>query len=85
MTPGFLRSVWIQIGSGSGRRCWATVVPYPASRARCSATDTAPTLMPRLAATSRWLRPTAHLSLRISRILRMDSRSVSILAPLEGG
>src|SRR5437773_269422 len=43
-----------------------------------------PTLTPRLAATSRWLRPRAHLWRRISRILRMDSRSVAILAPRWG-
>jgi hypothetical protein len=34
--------------------------------------------------TSRWLRPSVHFCLRISRVLRMDSRSVAIPPPVVG-
>ena len=55
----------------------------PAARARSTVSPTAPLLIPRLRATSRWLRPRLHFCRRISRVWRMDSRSVAI-PPLSG-
>src|SRR5213593_587587 len=44
----------------------------------------APQLIPRLCATSRWVRPRRHFCRRISRVWRMDSRSVAIHPPFGG-
>lgn len=56
----------------------------PTRRAARSVRDTTPILTPRLAATWRWLRCSAHFCRRISRALRMDSLSAATSAPLPG-
>jgi hypothetical protein len=47
--------------------------------ARAAVVDTTPTLMPRLLATWRTVRPSCHRSRRTSRVLLIGSRSVAIL------
>jgi hypothetical protein len=42
-------------------------------------------LIPRPCATSRWVHPRLHFCRRISRVWRMDSRSVAIPPPFGGG
>jgi hypothetical protein len=50
----------------------------PAARARNTVVPTVPLLILRLSATARWLCPRPHFCRRISRIWRMESRSVAI-------
>ena len=61
---------------------WAILVCFLAyallKLARLITEATAPGLMPRLRAVSRWLRRKVHFSRRISRMFRMGSRSVAI-------
>ena len=55
----------------------------PIAVARLMTDATAPGLIPRLRAVSRWLRFKRHFSRRISRMCRMGSRSVAITLPAE--
>ena len=62
--------------SSARRSTWAQ--SSPAARARSTVVPTVPLPIPRLSATARWLCPRPHFCRRISRIWRMDSRSVAI-------
>jgi hypothetical protein len=70
-----------RVSRASSARPSTSVHRRPAAWARRSTPDTVPSPMLRLWATSRWVRPRAHFWRRISRILRMDSRSVATAAP----
>src|SRR5712692_762101 len=54
---------------------------HPSAWARTIVLPTAPGLIPRLRATCRWLFFRTHFCRKISRTLRMDSRSVAIRPP----
>jgi len=69
----------------SSASCWTWAQSRPAWVARRRTLVTTPTLTCRLAATSRWLRAKVHFWRRISRSLRMDSRSVAIRSFLGSG
>src|SRR3954469_13394136 len=56
----------------------ASQLSRPAAPARFATSLGVPVPIPRARAISRWLRPCCHFNRRISRVFRMDSRSVGI-------